>query len=102
MEDPVDSLQSTFGFGIDSIVGLVVEFERAAFEDVFGLADVGQRQFRQSWKVHLFDDRPSVFHLRDNRGTKRDNRAGSETERLVAAAGQMTERRTAILTRRTN
>lgn len=41
MEDPVDSLESAFGFGVDAIVGLVVELEGSAFDDVFGLADVG-------------------------------------------------------------
>ena len=63
MEDSVDSLQYFFGFGVDSIVRFVVEFEGSAFENVFGLSDVGQRQLLQSRKVHLFDHGPSVLHL---------------------------------------
>ena len=64
VENPVDSGESALCFSVDSIVGLVVELERTAFEDVFRLADIRQRQFRQSGEVHLFDHRPRVLDLR--------------------------------------
>ena len=68
MEDPVDSLEPALGFGVDAIVGLVVELERAALLDVFRFTDVRQGQLGQPGEIHLFDHRPRVLNLGGGKG----------------------------------
>jgi hypothetical protein len=70
MENPIDSQQPSLGLGVDPVVGLVVVLERAALEDVIGVADVGEGQFRETREVHLLDHRPCVLDLRGRAGRR--------------------------------
>ena len=78
MEYPIDSGESPLGFGVNAVVGLIVELEGTAFEDVFGFPNVWQRQFRQSRKIHLLDYSPRVFNLgeQNERGGRGENNEG--------------------------